>query len=407
MFVILPLFFDGIKKYPPIFSCQKERDVVVSVQVYCSLQLHISIREGITMTQLTQIRKEESLKLAVMTAPLIKDLMTTPKIMRTVMYSLLPICAFSIYLFGISALVLILTTIISCVATEQWCNTKLGKGVTVTDGSAIVTGILLALTLPPGYPLWMACFGGAFAIAAGKICFGGLGKNIFNPALVGRVFIHISWPQAITTWVPPFALHRFTEFIPSTFTGILCKPIPITDWLTTIQVDGFTGATPLTLFKFQQIASDPLAMATGFTSGSTGETCAILILLCGLYLWWKLRHYGYDGNIPLSMLAGAAITGGIFYWLNAEIYPDPLFILTSGGLLFGAVFMATDPVGAPITPLGRIIFGVFIGFLVVMIRIFGAFPEGVMFAILCGNAVMPIINRLIQPRPFGVGRGAK
>ncbi|MFA5830644.1 MAG: RnfABCDGE type electron transport complex subunit D [Candidatus Paceibacterota bacterium] len=352
----------------------------------------------------TQINGQTVTKLKIGTGPYIKHPMTLPRIMRTVLYSTIPICAFSVYLFGLSSLLLILTTVIICAATEQFWSSVTKKGITINDGSAAVTGVLLALTLPPGFPLWMAGVAGFFAITFGKVFFGGLGSNIFNPALIGRAFIQSAFPVAITTWVPPFALHRFTETIPSTLTPLLSIPTPITDWLTAISVDGFTGATPLTLFKFQHIMSDPLAMATGFTSGSTGETCAILILLCGAYLCWKKIA---DWKIPASILLGAALTGAIFYLINAEAYPDPLFILTSGGLLFGAVFMATDPVGAPITPRGRIIFGLFIGFLVVIIRIFGSLPEGVMYAILWGNALSPTINRLTQLKPYGTKGGMK
>jgi len=343
-------------------------------------------------------------KLKIGTGPYIKHPMTLPRIMRTVLYSALPICVFSVYLFGISSLLLILTTALTCVATEQFWSTISKKGITVNDWSAAVTGVLLALTLPPGFPLWMAGVAGFFAIVFGKIAFGGLGQNIFNPALMGRIFVQAAFPVAMTTWVPPFALHRFTETIPSTFTLPFSIPTSIANWLATIQVDGFTGATPLTLFKFQHIASDPFAMATGFTSGSTGETCAILIILCGAYLCSQKIA---DWRIPLSVLSGAILTGTIFYLVNAQTYPDPLFILTSGGLLFGAFFMATDPVGAPITPRGRIIFGLFIGFLVMMIRLFGSWPEGVMCAILWGNAVSPIINQLTQPKPYGTKGGAK
>jgi electron transport complex protein RnfD len=251
----------------------------------------------------------------------------------------------------------------------------------------------------------MAGIAGILAIVLAKYAFGGLGNNVFNPALIGRVIAQTSWPVAITTWTPPFVVHRFTELIPTTLTSLGSKPESLQNWLTTTGIDGFTGATPLSLFKFQHIASDPYALVTGFTPGSTGETSAILIVLCGLYLWWKLRNYGYDGKIPICVLLGALITGGILYLVNSQAYPDPLFILTSGGLLFGAIFMATDPAGAPNTPLGKIIFGLFIGFIVIVIRVFCSYPEGVMFAILCGNAVSPIINELTQPRVYGEKRG--
>jgi len=334
-------------------------------------------------------------KLKIMASPHLKDPMTTPKIMRMVLYSVLPICLFSIWLFGLSVLLLIVSSILACVITESFL---LGQKPTVGDWSAVVTGVLLALTIPPGLPVWMACAGGVFAMFV-KWALGGLGNNIFNPALVGRIFVQSAFPIAMTTWVPPFAVNRFFEPIPSTYSHFLSSPNPITEWLTTIQVDSFTGATPLTLFKFQHIASDPYALATGFTSGSTGETCAILIILCGAFLCYKKIA---DWRISLSVILGALLTGTIFWLTNVQTYPDPLFTLTSGGLLFGAFFMATDPVGAPTTALGRILFGLFIGFIVMIIRIFGSWPEGVMCAILFGNAVSPLINKVTQAKPYGV-----
>ena len=339
-------------------------------------------------------------KLKIMASPYIKAPMTTPKIMRMVLYSVLPICIFSIWLFGLSVLLLIVSTALTCVVFEIIFTFIFSpeKGITVNDWSAVVTGVLLALTLPPGLPLWMAGVAGAFAMLV-KCAFGGLGNNVFNPALAGRIFVQSAFPIAMTTWVPPFALRRFTETIPSTWTFPSLIPNSITEWITTIQVDGFTGATPLALFKFQHIASDPYAMATGFTSGSTGETCAVLIILCGAFLCYKKIA---DWRIPLFVILGALLTGTIFWLTNVQTYPDPLFTLTSGGLLFGAFFMATDPVGAPTTALGRILFGLFIGFIVMIIRIFGSWPEGVMCAILFGNAVSPLINKVTQAKPYGV-----
>jgi electron transport complex protein RnfD len=379
----------GLSNYNKI-ACQITDIVVVSKTGYRSSQFHIPCEEGRLMSKFTE---KIPPKLKVMPAPHLKNSMTVPKIMRQVLYAVLPICAFSVYLFGLSVLLLIATTVLTCVVTECLLNGK----ITASDWSAVVTGVLLALTLPPGLPLWMAVYGGVLAMFV-KWAFGGLGNNIFNPALVGRIFIQGSYPIAITTWTPPFALHRFTELIPSTSTAPFTVPNPVADWITAVQADGFSGATPLTLFKFQHIASDPYAMAMGFISGSTGETCAILIILCGLWLCFKKIA---DWRIPLSVISGAALFGTIFWLLNSQTYPDPLFILTSGGLLFGAFFMATDPVGMPTTARGRIIFGLFIGFVVMIIRLFGSWPEGVMCAILLGNAVSPLINRITRTKPYG------
>ena len=271
---------------------------------------------------------------------------------------LLPTIA-GVYFFGIRALILVLTTTLAAVATEAIFQVLRGKPVTVWDGSAIVTGILLALNLPPGLPLWMAVVGSAVAIGLGKMIYGGLGMNPFNPALVGRVFLTVTFPVQMTTWINP--------------------------------VDGTTGATPLALMKMQGISTDYVRLFIGNVGGSIGETSALAVILGGLYLIYK----GYvDWRIPASYLGTVAV-------LSFILGKDPIFHLLAGGLMLGAFFMATDMVTTPVTKLGRIIFGIGAGIFVVLIRLYGGYPEGVSFSILLMNAFTPIINRLTIPRIYG------
>jgi len=315
-----------------------------------------------------------------------------------VVYALLPLAAYSIYQFGISALVLILATILSCLATEALFNKLADKKSTLTDFSAVITGLLLAMTLPPGFPLWMAAVAGFTAIAMGKTLFGGLGFNPFNPALVGRAFIQAAFPVSITTWTPALASNRFIEFIPSTLAVPFMKPAATAEWSTQVSIDGFTGATPLALMKFQGIFTDSSDLFLGLVAGSTGETSSLLILICGSYLIFKKM---LDWRIPVAVIIGTLLTSEVFYLIDSSHYPSPAFMLFSGGLMFAAVFMASDMVASPVTPLGIFIFGVLIGFLTVIIRLFGGLTEAVMYAILFANAATPLIESYTQPRIYG------
>lgn len=345
---------------------------------------------------------DQNIGVLLRTSPHIRRPFTVEQIMRNVVYALLPVCAFSVYQFGISALALILSVTAACLATEALFSHLAGKGNTLRDASAVITGLLLALTLPPAFPLWMGAVAGFVAIAAGKALFGGIGFNVFNPALVGRAFVQAAFPVAITTWTPAFAPGRFSEFIPSTLTLPFTVPPPVGEW-SRQAVDAFTGATPLALWKFEQTTTPLLDLFTGMTAGSTGETSALLILLGGIYLAARRM---LDWKIPLAVLAGAFLTAAVFFLADADKYPSPLFMLLSGGLMLGAVFMASDMVASPVTPWGVVIYGLFIGSLTVIIRLFGGLPEGVMYAILLGNAVSPLIEQVTQPRIYGT-RGVK
>ena len=335
------------------------------------------------------------------TSPHVKRAISVDQIMRNVVYALLPICAWSVYQFGISALVLLLVTTLACIATESFFNWMSHRPDTTRDFSVIITGLLLALTLPPGFPLWMAAVAGFIAIGLGKSLFGGLGYNVMNPALVGRAFVQAAFPVAITTWTPAFAPGRFQEFIPSTLALPFMSPVDTSDWVREHAIDSFTGATPLALQKFEQVSVDTLDLLTGTVAGSAGETSAILIFLCGLYLAFRNMM---NWRIPAGVFAGVIIISLPFYLMNPEIYPSPQFMLISGGLMLGAMFMATDMVASPMTPKGVWLYGAFIGALTIIIRLFGGLTEGVMYAILIANALSPMISSITQPRVYGVSK---
>lgn len=333
-------------------------------------------------------------------APHVKRDIGVERIMFHVVLALLPIAVFSVWQYGLSALALIVVTTLSCLLTERFFTRRSGQGNTLTDWSATITGLLLALTLPPSFPLWMAAVAGFAAIALGKALFGGLGHNVFNPALVGRAFVQAAFPVSISTWAPAYAPGRFTEFIPSTLAMPLMTPPDISAWARQA-VDGFTGATPLARWKFEGHFTPAQDFLTGVATASAGETSAILILLCGVYL--AARRF-LDWRIPVAVLGAAALTAWVFQIGNPERFPDPGFVLLSGGLMLGAVFMATDMATSPVTPKGVWIYGALIGVVTVMIRYFGGLTEGVMYAILLGNALAPLIDQYTQPKVFGARR---
>ena len=336
------------------------------------------------------------------TSPHIHTAPPVDVIMRNVVYALFPICAYGVYQFGISVAALLVVCVGACVGTEYLFCRLTGKPSTVSDWSAVITGLLLALVLPPGFPLWMAAAAGFVGVGIGKVFFGGLGFNVMNPALVGRAFVQAAFTVPMTTWSPPLIPGRFTEFIPSTLTAPFMTPTPITEWIARVAGDGWSGATPLAAMKFDQVAAaDTLSLFTGTVAGSAGETSALLILLCGLYLVVRRMM---DWRIAAAMLLAAFLTSGAFYLVDPAAYPHPLFTLFAGGIMLGAVFMLTDMVASPVTPTGVWIYGGLVGFLTVIIRLFGGLPEGVMYAILLGNAASPLIESITQPRIYGAVR---
>lgn len=332
--------------------------------------------------------------LNISTSPHITKGLSTDVIMQNVVWALLPVVFFAVYSFGISGLLTIVTAVASCVITEHLLCKLSGKESTISDWSAIITGILLGLTLPPNFPLWMTFVGGLIAMALGKFIFGGLGYNVFNPALVGRAVLQAAFPVAITTWYPAFVPERFSTVPASTFTFPFMEPV----------VDGISGATPLSAFKFDHVTTDATELALGLVSGSTGETCALLIILGGIYL--AVRKM-LNWRIPIAVLGSAFVLSGIMYLIDSQLYPSPTFMLFSGGLMLGAVFMATDMVASPITPAGVWVYGAIIGILVIVIRIWGGLPEGVMYAILLANAISPHIDKMIRPRVYGTSKRLK
>jgi len=305
--------------------------------------------------------------LSVASSPHISEKRTLPDVMWGVVISLVPVIAVSAYYFHWLALQLILTCVITCLVAEGLFQRIRRKPITLHDGSAVITGILIALVLPPGLPLWAAVLGSVFAICIGKQIFGGLGYNIFNPALIGRAFLAAAFPVLMTTWTNPVTL------------------------------DTVTGATPLGILKFEHRMVPLWELFTGNVGGCLGETSALAIIVGGIYLLGR----GYaDWRTPFSYLATVAGLTGIL-WLISPVYGSPPFHLLAGGLLLGALFMATDPVTTPVTKQGRYIFGVGAGALVVLIRLWGVNPEGVMFSILFMNALTPLVNRYTIPAPLG------
>ncbi len=309
-------------------------------------------------------------KIIVSTSPHIKSSETVSKIMLSVIITLIPAVVFSIYLFGSYVLLMYIVSIATCVLSEYFVVKLRKRPFTLNDFSAVITGILLVMVLPPKFPIYGVIIGAFIAIVVGKQIFGGLGYNIFNPALVGRAFLAAAYPVHITTWIAPKI-------------G---------------QISAVTGATPLAAMKFSGVETSLKALFFGTVGGSVGETSALLLLIGSIYLFVK-KYIKWQ--IPVSIFSTVFVLGGIFYLINPDKYPDPIFHLLSGGLMIGALYMATDMVTSPLTGKGCWIFGAGIGFLVVIIRLFGGLPEGVMYSILFMNAFVPLINRVTKPRIFG------
>lgn len=311
-------------------------------------------------------------------APHIKDRVSTKAIMWAVTASLVPAGLAGIFIFGLNSLFVIAVSILSAVAAEAVIlRTRKMDMAALYDGSAVLTGLLLAYNLPPGSPLWMPLAGSAFAIVIGKQVFGGLGHNIFNPALAGRAFLMISWPVYMTTWQGP-------------------------RW----RMDAVTGATPLGLYKhsgfglLSEISNMDLFL--GNRGGCIGEVCVIALLAGAAFLLIK-RYITW--HIPVTYIATVAVMSSIFKARDAIFSGGVLFFVLSGGLVLGAFFMATDYVTSPLSSRGKILFGLGCGLLTFLIRRFSGYPEGVSYAILMMNAATPLIDRYTFPKWFGWRRG--
>ncbi|PKQ65458.1 Na+-transporting NADH:ubiquinone oxidoreductase subunit D [Labilibaculum filiforme] len=310
------------------------------------------------------------------------------KNMYGVVFAMLPALVFSFVYFGMGAIIVTLTAVASCYLFEFLISKYLLKKVpTLNDGSALITGILLAFNVPANLPIWIILIGALVAIGIGKMTFGGLGNNVFNPALVGRVFLLISFPVQMTSWPKPLGFN-------------------------TAYLDAETGATPLAIIKEGLKKGEPLSqlmhdipsnmdLFMGNMGGSMGEIAGVALLLGLLYMLFKKI---ISWHIPLTILGTVAIFSGILHMANPEAYAGPLFHILTGGLLLGAIFMATDYVTSPMSHKGMIIYGIGIGLLTVIIRVFGAYPEGVSFAILIMNAFVPLINVYVKPKRFGEKR---
>jgi Na+-translocating ferredoxin:NAD+ oxidoreductase subunit D len=334
--------------------------------------------------------KQRDPRLLVQPSPLLKQAMTTAQAMRDAIYALLPATLAGLWFFGLGAALVLLASIAGAVLTEWVFSPTETRRRRLLDGSGLLTGLLLGLTLPPAVPLWIAFIGGAVSIGLGKLIWGGLGYNLFNPALVGRAFLGGTFPGAMTTWTAPASGAGFFHV----YSSNLAPPFM------QAQYDAVSAATPLGLMKFEHQPTPLLDLMTGNTAGCIGETSGLLLLAGGVYL---LLRRDIDWRIPAGILITVALFSAILYLVDAARYPGPLFSVFSGGLLIGAFYMATDPVTSPLTPRGAWIFAAGIGMLVVLIRVFGGFPEGVMYAILLMNAVTPLIDRYTQPRVFGTG----
>ena len=322
-------------------------------------------------------------KLLIQSSPFLHRRLTAPRLMLDVLVGLAPVVAASVWFFGISAVFVLAAATAGAIATEWAVGRSIRGRSPLRDNSAALTGVILGLTLPPGVPLWVAFLGGVVAIGLGKAVFGGLGQNLFNPALVGRAFLQAAFPTVMTTW----AAHAgMLEIRSSNFAAPF------------MHADAVTTATPLGAMKFDGQATAWMDLLLGNVNGSLGETSALVIILCGIVL--ALRR-SFDWRLPVSILLTVFVASGAMWLINSDRYPSPVFMVLSGGLLFGAVYMATDPVTSPVTPRGAWIFGIGVGVLVVLIRLFGGLPEGVMYAILLMNAATPLIERIDQPRAFG------
>lgn len=314
-------------------------------------------------------------KFIISPAPHIHGGDTISKNMTSVILALTPALLVGFYFFGLGALIVTVTSILSCIAFEYLIQRFVLKTETsVMDGSAALTGLLLAMNVPSNLPIWMIIAGALVAIGIGKMTYGGLGNNPFNPALVGRVFLLISFPVAMTSW-------------------------PIPEAMSSAYLDAQTGPTVLAMLKSHSgELPTTIDMFLGRMGGSIGEVSVVALLAGFAFL---LAKKIISWHIPVSILATVAVFTGILHIADPVLYATPIVHLLSGGLMLGAIFMATDYVTSPMNPRGMLVYGVGIGIITVIIRVFGAYPEGVSFAILIMNAFTPLINTYIKPKRFG------
>jgi electron transport complex protein RnfD len=326
-----------------------------------------------------------------------------------VLAALLPATLYGFYLFGWPAVNLFCVTLLACGLGEVLGLWLSGRPLRtfLGDGSALLTGWLLALSLPPWAPWWIGGVGGLFAIIVGKQIFGGIGQNVFNPAMLARVALLVSFPVEMTLWLEPRPLFSaqapgFWEGLAITFNGL-------------VEADSISGASLLghvktelakahTLQQALEGHYDPLRLGLGAVPGSLGETSALLLTLGGIWLLWRRL---ITWHIPVALLGTVALMAGLFHWFDPQRFADPVLHLVSGSLILGAFFIATDPVTSPTTQAGQLVFGAGCGVLIHAIRTWGGYPEGVAFAVLLMNALTPVIDHYLRPRLYGRSRSGR
>ncbi len=310
------------------------------------------------------------------------------KLMYGVIYAMIPALLVSVYFFGLGAVKVILMSVVFCMLIEFLVQKYILKSeVTIMDGSAMITGILLAFNVPSNLPWWIILIGAIVSIGVGKMSFGGLGKNIFNPALVGRVFLLISFPVQMTSWPVAKAL-----FGGSAVTDAITGPTPLG-----IMKEGLAGGKTVREIM-PEIPDYVTQLMTGFQGGSLGEVSALALVLGAIYMLYRKI---ITWQTPTAYLGSVIIFSGILWLVNPSLYVDPVFHLITGGMMLGVFFMATDMVTSPMSTKGQLIFGAGAGILTILIRVFGAYPEGVSFAILIMNAFVPLIDKGFKPKRFG------
>ncbi len=327
---------------------------------------------------------EKELVLVGSSSPHVVSNESIPRIMYAVCLALAPAILVGVYCFGLQAVKVLVLTAAACLATEAGLQRLMGRRITITDGSALVTGLLLAMTLPPSAPWWICIIGGVLAIGVGKQLFGGLAHNPFNPALISRVILLISWPVELTTWMKPG------------------------QGFANLGVDVVTAASPLGQMKEELIQKGSIHVVSQFhlmdglfglnQLGSLGETSVVALLIGGLFLLYR----GYiTWHIPVGYIAAVGVIAALFWGIDSSRFAPPMYHMLTGGLFLGAIYMATDMVTCPVTNRGMLIFGIGCGVLTYFIRTFGSYPEGVSFAIVIMNGAVPLIERWVRPRTYG------
>ena len=316
-----------------------------------------------------ETKQNPTYKLELTSSPHIHSRWSTMQAMWLVVIAIIPTVIASVLFFGFYQLLIILVSVGFALGTEAAIKAMRKREITIKDGSGLITGLLLGLIVPPNFSLSSTALGAIVAVAIGKEVFGGLGYNIFNPALVGRAFLQAAFPVPMTTWAQP-----------------------------NFAADGISSATPLSAFKFDSIITNNQSLVLGNIGGSLGETSAIAVLIGGIFL---IAIGVVNWRIPVSTILSLFLFASLFHTIDSVKYATPMFHLFAGGFLFGTFFMATEWVTSPLTAKGMWIYGIGISLILILIRIFGGLPEGVMYSILLMNGFVPLINKFTRPKTFG------